>query len=206
MLTPATQALDPQQRSSIQSELRPGERIVWASAALPRWLMAASIAPAIFAIPWTAFAVFWTVMAYRGTRDVDGPFAYLFPLWGVPFILIGLGMFTSPYWVARRLRRTTYAITNERAIVVSPGWFGSKKVRSFGPESLASVERFERADGSGDLVFEQYTRRRGSSSHTVRNGFISVPRVREVEDLLRKTLTARMNAAAAAGSGAAQRP
>lgn len=50
------------------------------------------------------------------------------------------------------------------------------------------MERVERPDGSGDLIFEQYTQRRGSSTHTIRHGFISVPRVRDVEDVLRKTL------------------
>lgn len=178
----------------LETVLGDGERLVWAAHPVPRYFTAATVAPVLFAIPWTGFAIFWTVMAFIGTRQVSGDdpmatgFRYFFPLFGVPFILIGLAMFSAPYWAARRLKRTMYAITDRRAIILAPGWSGSRKVRSFTPAALASIERTERSDGSGDLIFEEYTQRRGSSTHTIRHGFISVPRVRDVEDVLRKTL------------------
>ena len=194
MPTPTLQSIEPHLRMAVQSEVADGERLVWVSQAVPRYFTAATIAPMLFAIPWTGFAVFWTVTAFVATRKASGDDAmsgalrYLFPLWGVPFILVGLAMLSAPVWMARRLKRTVYALTDRRAVILAPGWFGSRKVRSFTPEALASMERVERPDGSGDLIFEEYTQRRGSSSHTVRHGFISVPRVRDVEDLLRKTL------------------
>ncbi len=194
MLMPGLHSVEPHLRSAVQSEVRDGERLVWASQAVPRYFTGPAIGSVLFAIPWTGFAIFWTAMAFAGTRQATGDdaisigFRYFFPLWGVPFILIGLGMFSAPFWMARRLRRTVYAITDRRAIVFAPGSFGSLKVQSFTADALASMERVERPDGSGDLIFEQYTQRRGSSTHTVRHGFISVPRVRDVEDVLRKTL------------------
>ena len=194
MYSAALQTLDPAMRVIAQNELRTGEQALWAAQPLPRYFNAATIGAVLFAIPWTGFAIFWTTMAFVGTQSMpadDGVasgFKYFFPLFGIPIILIGLGMFTTPYWMARRLKRTLYVVSNQRAIVMSPGFRGSRKVRSFLPEALASMERTERPDGSGDLVFEQYTQRNGSSSSTVRNGFISVPRVRDVEELLRNTL------------------
>lgn len=194
MRTPALQTLDPDLRTILQSELRSGERLVWMSQPVPRYFTALTVAPVLFAIPWTGFAIFWTVMAWVGTRQIGGNdgmstgFRIFFPLFGVPFILVGIAMFTMPYWVARKLKRTIYAITDQRAIILAPAWSGSRKVQSFAPEALGSMERIERADGSGDLIFESYTQRRGSSTHTVRNGFFSVPRVREVEETLRSTL------------------
>ena len=193
MLIPGLHEVDASLRSAVQSEVRDGERLVWAAQALPRYFTGPALGSVLFAIPWTGFAIFWTVSAFVGTRYMGGGDATsagfrFFPLFGVPFILIGLALFSAPFWTARRLKRTVYAITDRRAIILAAGSFGSMKVRSFGPGALASIERVERADGSGDLIFEEYTERRGSSSHTVRHGFVSVARVRDVEDVVRKTL------------------
>ena len=194
---PALQSIEPHLRGLVQAEVRDGERLVWAGQPVPRFFNAGTIAAVVFAIPWTAFAIFWTAGAFAATRGAGGAggndsmsyfFRYAFPLFGVPFILIGLGMFSAPYWMARQLKRTVYAVTDRRAVVFAPGWFGSRKVRSFAPDALASMERVERPDGSGDLIFEQYTQRRGSSTHTVRHGFFAVRDVRAVEDVLRKSL------------------
>jgi hypothetical protein len=194
MLIPALQSLEPNVRTAVQSELGQGERLVWASPAVPRFFTGTSIGAVVFAIPWTGFAIFWMAAAFYGTGKLSGAnhvrsqFDYVFPLFGVPFVLIGLALLSSPYWTARRLRRTVYVITDTRAIVLAPGWFGATKVQTFAPDALASMERVERRDGSGDLIFEQYTQRRGSSTQTIRRGFMSVPKVREVEELVRATL------------------
>jgi len=44
--------------------------------------------------------------------------------------------------------------------------------------------------GAGDLVFEQFTQRRGSGTTTVRRGFMGIADVRQVEDLIHGTLLA----------------
>ena len=37
-----------------------------------------------------------------------------FPLFGLPFVLIGLGMLTAPHWAKRKALRTAYAVTDRR--------------------------------------------------------------------------------------------
>jgi hypothetical protein len=107
-----------------------------------------------------------------------------FPLFGVPFILIGLGMLSSPYWLARKAKNTCYILTDRRAIIVDGGVFGSRTIHSFQPERLTAMSRTERKDGSGDLVFEQFTTRQGSGHTTTRRGFIAIDNVRDVEELV----------------------
>jgi hypothetical protein len=193
MFRPTLQELPPELRDVVQNELRAGEKLVWADRPAPRLFTAATIAPLLFAIPWTAFAVFWTVTAGGFFEDGRHPgpfngFRYGFALFGVPFILVGLGMLTTPLWTRRAMRRTAYAITDQRAIVFNGGFFGSRTVQSFDPTRLVAMERTERADGSGDLMFEHFTTRRGRGHATTRRGFISVANVKDAEDAIRQTL------------------
>ena len=121
-----------------------------------------------------------------GAAEVDA--SRLSPLWGVPFICIGLGMLTAPYWAARAARRTIYAITDRRAIAWQAKGWGKVEVHNFQPERLTSMTRTQRPDGGGDLVFEQFEERKGSGTTTVKRGFMAVQRVQGVEDVIRETL------------------
>lgn len=200
-MTPLRPAvLPPDVQRLVQSELRSGERLLWAAQPRPGAYRKQAIGLMIFAVPWTAFAVFWVVSAGWGTgwfggdrHGGDGPpgLFMLFPLFGLPFVLIGLGMFSAPYWLGRKAARTAYAVTDRRAIVFEGSAVGSgTKVQSFQPERLTLMTRTERADGSGDLVFEEFRERVGTGSRTVRRGFVGIDRVREVEDLIANTLLA----------------
>jgi hypothetical protein len=184
--------IEPELRRALDAELADGERIVWLRQPVPWLIWRASLVVLIFGVPWTAFAVFWTLGAAgligtSGARP-SGWWAYIFPLWGVPFILIGFAMLSSPYWTARAARRTIYAITNRRAVVwLAKGW-GKTEVQSFEPKRLLSLTRTERANGSGDLVFEQFRETHGSSTTTIRRGFMGLSNVRDAEEVLRETL------------------
>ena len=101
---------------------------------------------------------------------------------------------TAPLWMPKRIGRIVYALTDRRAIIWEPGWFsGQYTVRNYTREGLGRMYRTDRADGSGDLVFEEfYTQSSNSDGNvsTTRNqrGFLGIDRVREVEELLRLTL------------------
>jgi hypothetical protein len=201
-------------RKLVQEELAVGERVRWVDQPIPRtgfpWV---ALAPMFIAIPWTAFAVYWTATAAglldRGRPD-QGPVAtvrYIFALFGVPFILLGLVMLTSPIWMVRRARRaaerTAYVITDRRAIVFDGGFAGDypgvgilmgmlrppskgTNIRSYPPEKITEVQRTQRDDGSGDLLFHQVVvhDETGEAIPIVREGFFAVRNVKEVEGLL----------------------
>lgn len=172
---------------TVRAELEPGERLVWLQQPSGRsplpWF---AYAPALFGIPFTAFAVFWMVAAGWGVwgggavgpkapNGNAGPFV-LFPLFGLPFVFVGLGMLSGPFWIRRRMRRsaaqTAYAITDRRAIVFDGGYQASRlshpmgtiagplghrsgdlRIQSYAPEQLARRERVQNRDGTGDILF-----------------------------------------------------
>ena len=92
----------------LENELDEGETVVWVGRPSTRRMLWRALPIVLFAIPWTAFAIFWTFGA-AGFKVPDFQQGFdFFPLFGIPFILIGLGMFSSPYWVAEvRRRRST---------------------------------------------------------------------------------------------------
>lgn len=173
-------------QSAVNAELQRGERLVWFGQPRPRSFMVGGIIIALFGLPFTAFALFWTFMALVGTHFAGAPslIGILFSLFGIPFIVVGLGMLSAPFWLGRRSRRIVYLLTNRRAVVIEPGFFSGSTVHSFQPERLTSITRTQRPDGSGDLVFEQFTTHHHSGHTTTRRGFIGIDNVREVEDLI----------------------
>lgn len=181
-------AVDP--RQEVARELEPGERVVWAERPDPKSYARGQWAIALFGVPFTAFAIFWIVGAAWGTSKAPGGAGVFscFPLFGLPFLAVGIGMVTSPLWMRGRAAKCVYAVTDRRVIVRVAKAFGSVEIQSFHPDRLTSMTRVERADGSGDLIFEQFTTRQGSGHTTVRRGFMGLRNVRGVEDLIRKTL------------------
>ena len=198
----------------VRSELGRGEQLLWVGQPRPGRFMRSAIPIVLFGIPWTAFAVFWMAAASgmlfggfggggaKGPPGIGAVFA-CFPLFGLPFVLIGFGMLSSPYWMRRKAKRTCYALTDSRAILWEPGWFGGVEVRSYGPAELTKIRRKEYSDGSGDLVFEESVSiGRDSDGDTTRSitrhGFMGIDDVRAVEQLLRQALLSH-----AAGEGRA---
>jgi hypothetical protein len=183
-------------RNKVEMELRSGERIVWTAQPIASHLGRASWPLVIFGIFWTAFSVFWVVAAGAGTwrNSTPGPFK-LFPLFGVPFVLIGIGMLTSPIWMRKKAAKTVYMITDQRAVILSEGLRGKTRVESYAPAQLQSITRDQHPDGSGDLIFETRTWRDSDGDRrTHRVGFFAVPDVKTVEDHIRTLAQKASNA------------
>ncbi len=81
----------------VDRELERDERVEWIGQPRAAFFTPGATVMFLFAIPWTSFAIFWTVMAACGTmqeaKQADGAGLFsVFPLFGLPFILIGCGM------------------------------------------------------------------------------------------------------------------
>jgi len=189
--------LPPELDALVQAEMQSGERVLWVGQPNPGRMAKSGCIVSLFGIPFTAFSVFWIAMAAGiGGGMGGGPggwIALIFPLFGLPFVLVGLALLSAPYWMARKARRTCYAVTNRRAIVFESSWRGTLTVYAYRPDELTKLFRREHADGSGDLVFEEiasvrHSSRGGSRTHITPRGFLAVDDVRAVETLLRKSL------------------
>jgi hypothetical protein len=180
--------IDSEAQRTIEREMQSGERLLWTSKPDPSRLSARMIVPAIFGIPFTAFAIFWVAGAWSMTRNSPFPsngFDNIFPLFGLIFVFIGLAIMSSPFWAFAKGTRTVYGISDRRALVIEGG--SSQTTKSYSFSDMEDLERTERADGSGDLIFKRETRR-GAKGRTYLEpiGFFGVPNVREVENTLRQ--------------------
>ena len=113
-----------------------------------------------------------------------------FSLFGLIFLAVGLWLLAAPWWLARVAARTVYLLSDQRAVVMAGKLLGGVTVQSFDPARLTGITRNERADGTGDLVFEQFVQRRGTGVTTVSRGFMAIDDVRDVETLIHRTLLA----------------
>ncbi len=173
-------------RDMVERELNKNERVLWVGQPIPAKMARKSLPAVLFGIPWTGFALFWMAGA-SGFRvpDFDEPFDF-FPLFGLPFVLVGILMLTAPIWAKRAALKTVYVLTDERAIIFESK-LSATKVRSLSPDQLSDIYRTEDSDGNGDIVFMRETSvgsRGRKRSRSV--GFIVIREVREVESKIRE--------------------
>ena len=142
--------------SPLAEALDDDEHLVWSGRPRQGIFLRASDAGAIpFSLMWGGFAIFWEAVVlssvFHPGRRAAGPVAFLFPLWGVPFVLIGLHIMVGRFFVdARRRRRTWYGVTDRRAIIVAAG-----RTTSFDLRTIGQVELQRHRDGTGTITFGQ---------------------------------------------------
>ena len=98
-----------------RGKLGPDEQLLWAGCP-PAGLRFRSgdLVTIPFSVIWAAFALFWTISSF----GMGAP--WFFSCWGLPFVVIGLHMVFGRFVVDMLIRRnTSYAVTNERIIIVS---------------------------------------------------------------------------------------
>lgn len=128
------------------AELASGERLVWADRPDPKARTRRSWPRLAFGAVVTLIAGAWSVQAMA----THGGLA----LTGLVFVAIGILITTLPLW-RRRDGQTVYAITDRRLMIIRDG--ANRRVRSFQPDDIETLERRERPDGSGDVIFARET-------------------------------------------------
>jgi hypothetical protein len=181
--------LDPMIPMALQDrilrELEPGESVSWSGMPKPVYFNAGTTAAFLFAIPWTAFALFWMAGAARFQIPQFNQGADLFPLFGIPFVLVGFGMLSAPLWHYRSTQHTVYVITDRRAITLDGGW--SITIRSYPPEKLNDVFRREHRDGTGDVIISHHAwRDSDGDKQKTELGLMRIADAKDVEHRLKQ--------------------
>jgi hypothetical protein len=130
-----------------RDELNPGERIIWSGQPRQGLLLRPADALLIpFSLLWGGFAVFWEF----GVMSGGAPFFFM--IWGVPFVLVGIYIIFGRFFVDSAQRsRTYYALTNERAIIIS-GLF-NQNTKSLDLKKLPEINLSTGGHGSGTITF-----------------------------------------------------
>ena len=175
----------------VQSELQPGESLQWTGTADSARAALSALPASLFGLPFAGFALFWMTAAYRGTHAISksasanpiaGVFSF-FPLFGLPFLLIGLGIVFAPLLAYFKAQKTAYAVTDKRVLVITGG--RARTVRSCTPADIVSVDHREREGGTGDVIIRTNSimqTRNSLSQMTV--GLLGVNNVKEVVRLV----------------------
>lgn len=137
------------QQQMVERELRDGEGLLWVGKPKPKLFRNEILGQFLFAIPWTCFAIFW-VFSAADQAGGGNWIGFVFPLFGVPFILVGLGMLSAPLRDLLLQKRTVYAMTNQRAFVFSG--IRSVKIETYEHEELTGSSRTMHRNGTGDVV------------------------------------------------------
>jgi len=105
----------------ISKELLPNETILWnGQPSLEKTFTKFDIFLVPFSILWGGFAIIWFVIA----TVVGG----IFGLFGIPFVVIGIYIMFGRFLVKKEnKKRTYYAITNARLLVIKTDHKGNKK-------------------------------------------------------------------------------
>ena len=179
----------------LRSELNRTEKLIWSGQPIARRSLGGSLLFVVIGVFFTTFWLFWIIGSFNMTRpdrsSETSAFSYVFPLFGLPFILFGVGMLSSPYWMWRKAQKTVYALTDERALILTPTWPRGVSVRSIPPEELSPRKRTRNSDGSGSLLFSRVTVTlpacNPSGTYVVPVGFEHIAAVRELDELIEKT-------------------
>jgi len=137
----------------------------------------------LFGVFFFLFAIFWMSQASRP----PGPFF----LFGVPFVLVGLWMVTTPlraYWNAGKM---VFALTDKRAMILTGAKLAARPL-----EQLPFVETESLADGRGDVLFfnEPASFAPGNWNHQTmmrKSGFIAVADAERVAQEMLKLMEKR---------------
>lgn len=142
--------------TTIQNHLLPGEEILWdGQPRLNGRINSGSVGVSVFGIIWLSFSLFWTGMAFAMTRSSGTPdiLSYLFPLFGLPFVAIGVFMvFFVPAKQRIKNRATYYYVTNKR-IIINVDTQKSPAFNSMFYRDIQHVQIMINRDNTGNIVF-----------------------------------------------------
>jgi hypothetical protein len=151
--------IDQETYEVVQPELASGETMLWAGRPSPSVILHREDVYLIpFSLLWGGFAIFWEagVLGFWGKSHGSD----IFVLWGIPFVLVGQyliwGRFLFAAWLKRR---TFYAVTDRRVIVVQNGW--THKTASAYLDTLPALTKEVGSKGIGTLRFATASARFG---------------------------------------------
>lgn len=111
----------------LEQMLQSGEHILWQGKPVKPKYVVRKWPMSCFGAFFLGFAIFWTIQAFLMTREIPAEaggmgmmFRYFFPLFGVPFIIVGAALtfghfiFSGMSW-----KNMEYAITNQRVLIRS---------------------------------------------------------------------------------------
>jgi len=180
------------------------ERILWQGQpdGMVIWTDLVSV-KTVFGLIFAGFAAFWMLIAFSiGGAGGNAPGIFvLFPLFGLPFLAVGLNLaFGRIFWDAYQRRNTFYTLTSKAAYIATKS-FGKRQLKrheiltdkvSLEEGDVGSVwfaERVERQSASRHRA-GRHSQTRGAYTLRIPIGFRRITEARQVYRLIRDTFVA----------------
>ncbi|MCG8693147.1 MAG: hypothetical protein MI806_18245 [Minwuiales bacterium] len=172
--------MPPEPAGRATAALRPGERLIWSAAANPARMARRRLPFALFGLVVLVFFAAW-----MNAAAAAGP---LNPFVALPSILAGLALLLWPAIAYLRAGRTTYALTDQRALILCDAW--PPRSCGYGPADFTTLEVKTGRDGLGDVVFRKEDKAMIPHSNSQRNmvsiGFFGVAEPERVAEAVRR--------------------
>ena len=136
-----------EQQQAFINYLQPNESIQWTGKPPGGLLLRkADIFMIPFSLLWGGFAIFWELTVFTSGAPA------FFLLFGGVFVLVGLYIIVGRFFFDMLKRKNTiYALTNERALILS-GLFG-QSLKSLNLKSIPEISIKVKPDGRGTIIF-----------------------------------------------------
>jgi hypothetical protein len=195
----------------LESALESSEHLLWSGAPVTGirftmfdWFMIP------FSIAWGGFAIIWEVLAISAFIDSLEEsfdlFVLIFPIFGIPFVIIGAYMMVGRFIAdARERERTYYGITDRNVIIITGK---EQNIRVLPLASLHDVMMKARRDGSGTIMLEsplaglpQHDNARSSKTKKPEPPAITmIPNVKVAYDVLQRARASSQHNVVGSGS------
>jgi len=170
------------------SLIDPGERLIWSGNPYPtRYSIRKGGYPFLFGIFFFGFSLFWIHGAYTAESKAANQLGFPFWMFGIPFVIVGAGMVLSPAWYFFRAVKTTYALTDRRAITDVSGPFPRRA--SVPLTQMPFVDVRASAQGPGTVLFREALASYNKSMLQT-DGFIAIPDAARVGQMIRSAIEA----------------
>ena len=149
--------------------LDPGEELLWEGRPNTGLRFKASdIFLSLFGVVFGGFALFWIFMAASIGSGAPGAISTAFPLFGLPFLVIGAYLAVGRYfWDSYVRGKTVYALTSKRGIIARSA-FG----RSLKSYPIRRSTEIEYQPGEEATIYFGKDEKRGKNgTYTVKRGF-----------------------------------
>ena len=139
-----------------RDDLLKDEKILWAGQPETSVMFTgADIFLIPFSLLWGGFAIFWelsVLFIFFSSDGSESKMPIIFPLFGIPFVIMGLyfvfGRFIYKYW---KKRNTYYTVTNKRVLVLNKLF--SRSLNAVNIDTIPSINKTVRSDGAGTIKF-----------------------------------------------------
>ena len=132
-------------QSAVRAEQQRGA-VLWVGSPSGRAALLGSIPALLFAAFFALFSLYWITLASNAPMP--------FPLFGVPFLLIGIYMLLLPFKTALEARSTVHMITERGVVTCTRTLFGREKTNVVLLDSIRGISRTNDSSGYGTLTLD----------------------------------------------------